>query len=63
LKEEQVSFLLYHEQSDSNENHFERFEKAIQSELLTMEIAIKIAKTAKVVARLYTLQLQEIDNF
>jgi 3-oxoacyl-[acyl-carrier-protein] synthase-3 len=63
LKDEQVSFLLYHEQSDSNENHFERFEKAIQSELLTIDIAKKIVKTAKVVARLYLLQLEEIGNF
>jgi 3-oxoacyl-[acyl-carrier-protein] synthase-3 len=63
LKDEQVSFLLYHEISDSNENHFEKFEKAIQSELLTKEIAEKIVKTAKVVARLYLLQLEEIGNF
>ena len=63
LENDQVSFLLYHEMSDSNENHFERFEKAIQSDLLTMEIAKKIVKTAKVVARLYLLQLEEIGHF
>lgn len=63
LENDQVSFLLYHEMSDSNENHFERFEKAIQSDLLTMDIAKKIVKTAKVVARLYLLQLEEIGHF
>jgi 3-oxoacyl-[acyl-carrier-protein] synthase III len=63
LTNEQVSFLIYHESSDSNENHFERFEKAIQSELLTINVAERIVKTAKVTARLYLLQLQEIGNF
>jgi 3-oxoacyl-[acyl-carrier-protein] synthase-3 len=63
LRDDQVSFFLYHESSDSNENHFERFEKAIQSELLTEAMAKKIVKTAKVVARLYRMQLEEIDNF
>ncbi|MEO5910228.1 MAG: beta-ketoacyl-ACP synthase III [Pelobium sp.] len=63
LDKDQVSFFIYHESSDSNDNHFERFEQAIQSELLTKEMAEKIVKTAKVVAKLYTLQLQEIDNF
>jgi len=63
LDKEQVSFFIYHESSDSNDNHFERFEQAIQSDLLTDEMAKKIVKTAKVVAKLYTLQLQELDNF
>ena len=63
LGKDQVSFFIYHESSDSNDNHFERFEQAIQSELLTKEMAEKIVKTAKVVAKLYTLQLQELDNF
>ncbi|SFW12843.1 3-oxoacyl-[acyl-carrier-protein] synthase-3 [Sinomicrobium oceani] len=63
LNDDQVSFFIYHESSDSNENHFERFEKAIQSDLLTKQIAEKIVKTAKVVARLYTMQLEEIDHF
>ena len=62
LQENQVSFLLYHESSDANDNHFERFETAIQSDLLTREIAEKIVKTAKIVAKLYTLQLEELDN-
>jgi 3-oxoacyl-[acyl-carrier-protein] synthase-3 len=63
LDKDQVSFFIYHESSDSNDNHFERFEQAIQSELLTQQMAEKIVKTAKVVAKLYTLQLEELDNF
>lgn len=63
LNESQVSFFLYHEASDSNDNHFERFEQAIQSDLLTQAMAGKIVKAAKTVARLYLLQLEELDNF
>lgn len=62
LNADQVSFFIYHETSDSNDNHFERFENAIQSDLLTQEMAARIVKTAKVVARLYRMQLEELDN-
>lgn len=60
LDDEQVSFLLYHSESDVN--HFERLEKAIQSNMLTEAIAKQIVKTAKVTARLYLLQLEEVGN-
>lgn len=63
LEEDQVSFFTYHESSDSNESHFLRFENAVNSELLTQEMADKIVKTAKVVAKLYIMQLQEIGNY
>jgi 3-oxoacyl-[acyl-carrier-protein] synthase-3 len=63
LADNQVSFLIYHESSDADDNHFERFEKAIQSDLLTKAMAERIVKTAKVVARLYVMQLEEIGNF
>ncbi|WP_273566105.1 beta-ketoacyl-ACP synthase III [Maribacter halichondriae] len=63
LNDDQVSFFTYHEISDSNENHFERFENAINSDALTEELAKKILKTAKVVAKLYRMQLAEIGNF
>lgn len=63
LKDDQVSFFIYHETSDSNDNHFERFEKALNSELLTADMAKRVAKTAKVVAKLYQLQLAEIGNY
>jgi 3-oxoacyl-[acyl-carrier-protein] synthase-3 len=61
LPEEHVSFLLYHSESDVN--HFERLEKGIQSEMLTEEIARNVLKTAKVTARLYLLQLEELGNY
>lgn len=63
LNDDQVSFFTYHEISDSNENHFERFENAINSDALTEDLAKKILKTAKVVAKLYRMQLVEIGNY
>ncbi|BBH20600.1 hypothetical protein Back11_19450 [Paenibacillus baekrokdamisoli] len=60
LTDEQVSFLLYH--SDSDEKHFERLEAVVQHPLLTMDIAKRIVKTAKTTARLYLLQLEELGN-
>lgn len=63
LRDDQVSFFTYHETSDSNENHFERFENAVNSTLLTEEMAKKVLKTAKVVAKLYQMQLAEIGNY
>lgn len=63
LNDDQVSFFAYHEISDSNENHFERFENAINSDALTEDLAKKILKTAKVVAKLYRMQLAEIGNY
>lgn len=59
LSDEQVSFLLYH--SDSDELHFERLETVVQHPLLTADIAARIVKTAKTTARLYLLQLEELN--
>ena len=61
LNNDQVSFFTYHGKAD--ENHFEKLESALKTDFLTMNIAKKIAKTAKVTGRLYLLQLEEIDNF
>ncbi len=61
LSAEQVSFLLYHGSND--EDHMEKFNTAIESGLLTQEIADQIVKSAKVTARLYILQLEEIGNY
>ena len=61
LEEAQIKFLLYH--SESDDIHFERLDKAVQSGILTEELVDDIVKTAKVVARLYVLQLEEIGNF
>lgn len=60
LDERQVSFLLYHGAND--DNHFGKLEAAIGSGVLTEELARRIVKTAKVTARLYALQLEELGN-
>jgi 3-oxoacyl-[acyl-carrier-protein] synthase III len=60
LNDEQVSFLLYH--SDSDEKHFERLEAGIQHPMLTEDIVERTIKTAKTTARLYLLQLEELGN-
>jgi len=60
LSESQVSFLLYHGAND--EGHFEKLEGALASGILTGELADRIVKTAKVTARLYALQLEELGN-
>jgi 3-oxoacyl-[acyl-carrier-protein] synthase-3 len=60
LKNEQVSFLLYHGVNDAS--HFEKLENAINSGLLTQNLVERIVKTAKVTARLYALQLEELGN-
>jgi 3-oxoacyl-[acyl-carrier-protein] synthase-3 len=60
LDENQVSFLLYHGAHD--ENHFEKLEGALASGILTEELVARIVKTARVTARLYALQLEELGN-
>lgn len=60
LSENQVRFLAYHGVND--ENHFERLEDALSSGIVTPEVGASIVKTAKVTARLYRLQLEEIDR-
>lgn len=59
LRDEQVSFLAYHSAND--EAHIGKIESLINAEWMTQEIAERIVKTAKVTARLYLLQLEEID--
>jgi 3-oxoacyl-[acyl-carrier-protein] synthase-3 len=61
LKNEAVSFFLYH--SDSDVAHFKRLDLAIASGILTRKLVTDIVKCAKVTARLYALQLEEIGNF
>ncbi len=61
LEKSQVSFLMYH--SESDDVHFERLDQAVQSGILTPEVVESIVKTAKVTARLYRLQLEELGNF
>jgi 3-oxoacyl-[acyl-carrier-protein] synthase-3 len=60
LQEEQVRFFTYH--GDNDATHLDRLEGALGSGILTPELAARIVKTAKVTARLYLLQLEELGN-
>jgi 3-oxoacyl-[acyl-carrier-protein] synthase-3 len=60
LTDEQVSFLGYHGRND--DDHFDRLRAVLSSGIVDEEVAARIVKTAKVVARLYALQLEEMDN-
>lgn len=60
LTEEQVRFFLYH--GDNDGTHMERLDGALASGILTPELAERVVKTAKVTARLYLLQLEELGN-
>jgi 3-oxoacyl-[acyl-carrier-protein] synthase-3 len=60
LDDHQLSFLLYHGANDRD--HFEKLESALGGGILTEELVAQIVKTAKVTARLYALQLEEIGN-
>jgi 3-oxoacyl-[acyl-carrier-protein] synthase-3 len=60
LDANQVSFLMYH--SESDEVHFQRLDAAVQSGVLTESLVKEIVKAAKVTARLYVLQLEELGN-
>jgi 3-oxoacyl-[acyl-carrier-protein] synthase-3 len=60
LSEDQVRFLTYHGGAD--EEHTNKMFEILRSDLITRDIAESIVHTARVVARLYALQLEEIDN-
>ncbi|NEQ32402.1 MAG: beta-ketoacyl-ACP synthase III [Leptolyngbya sp. SIO4C5] len=59
LSREQVSFLAYH--SDNDESHIGKIDSILQANWMTPAIAQRIVKTAQVTARLYLLQLEEIE--
>lgn len=61
LENDAVSFFLYHEESDVK--HFQRLDLAISAGILTEKLVADTVKCAKVTARLYALQLEEIGNF
>ncbi len=61
LQQDQVSFFTYHGVAD--ENHFHNLEQALNHPAMNREVAEKIAKTAKVTARLYQMQLEELGNY
>ena len=61
LRDDQVSFVSYHGRND--EVHFDKLRNAIASALVDRTAVERIVKTAKVTARLYVLQLEELDHF
>lgn len=61
LENKQVDFFLYHGVADVD--HFKGLERALEHPRMNMEIAQRIAKTAKVTANLYITQLEEIGNY
>jgi 3-oxoacyl-[acyl-carrier-protein] synthase III len=61
LTDGQVSFFTYHGMAD--EKHFHNLEEALNHPRLDMEVAKRIAKTAKLTARLYKMQLEELGNY
>jgi 3-oxoacyl-[acyl-carrier-protein] synthase-3 len=60
LRDDQLSFLNYHAAGDSE--HFGLLTAALRSGLLDDAALTRIVKTARVTARLYALQLEELDN-
>lgn len=62
LDNKDIIFMLYHDEHDGDD-HYQKLRLALSLPLITQDIAVQIVKTAKVVARLYCLQLEELDNF
>jgi 3-oxoacyl-[acyl-carrier-protein] synthase-3 len=61
LENNQVDFFLYHGVADLE--HFKGLEDALNHPKMNMEIAKRIAKTAKITSNLYVMQLQELGNY
>jgi 3-oxoacyl-[acyl-carrier-protein] synthase III len=59
LQEDQVSFFSYHGKNDAS--HLDRWNDLFSAEWMTREVADRIIKTAQVTARLYLMQLEEIQ--
>ncbi|WP_030156395.1 3-oxoacyl-[acyl-carrier-protein] synthase III C-terminal domain-containing protein [Glycomyces sp. NRRL B-16210] len=60
LRDDQVSFLAYH--GDADDDHFAKLQAILALPWIDAAATEAIVKTAKVVARLYALQLEELDN-
>ncbi|GAA0312779.1 3-oxoacyl-ACP synthase [Sphingomonas oligophenolica] len=60
LGDEAVSFLAYHGANDGD--HLDMFDRALALAVSDARVADDIVRHAKIVARLYRLQLEEIDN-
>jgi 3-oxoacyl-[acyl-carrier-protein] synthase III len=60
LDDNQVTFLRYHGAND--DAHYAKLRSILSHPMIDQALAERLAKTAKVVARLYALQLEELDN-
>jgi 3-oxoacyl-[acyl-carrier-protein] synthase-3 len=60
LGDDAVTFLAYHGEND--DTHYDKLRFLLSTPLIDRALAERIAKTAKVVARLYALQLEELGN-
>ena len=60
LRDDQLTFLRYHSVGD--DEHYEVLRAALRSGLFDGSQVTQIVKTARVVSRLYALQLEELDN-
>ena len=60
LRDDQLTFLRYHSVGD--DEHYEVLRLALRSGLFDDTQVAQIVKTARVVARLYVLQLEELDH-
>ncbi len=59
LADDQIRFLRYHGAND--DDHFEQLRTVLRSGIVDRSRAERIVRTARIVARLYALQLEEID--
>jgi len=60
LRDDQLSFFRYHAEGD--DEHFQILSAALRSGPFDDSAVTRIVKTARVVARLYALQLEELDH-
>ena len=60
LPDEALSFLAYHGENDGG--HLDMFDRALALAVTDAASADAIVRHAKIVARLYRLQLEELDN-
>lgn len=61
LEDKDIIFLKYHGEND--EAHYEKLRMILSLPQITQEVAERVVKTARVVGRLYCLQLEELDNY
>jgi 3-oxoacyl-[acyl-carrier-protein] synthase III len=60
LTDDQVTFLSYHGEAD--DGHFELLRQILRSDLVDRAASVRVVRTAAVVARLYAMQLEAIDE-